>query len=132
MTSHDSAAEPTDAFVADVFNRDCPSRGAMATVSGKWGVLAMAALNESPLRFNALRRKVTGVSEKMLAQTLQQLERDGMVHREVRAAIPPHVEYSLTALGGKVAEHLRGLIDLLEGSLDTVMAAREDYDRRTG
>lgn len=130
MTSHDSAAEPTDAFVADVFDRDCPSRGIMATVSGKWGVLAIVALSESPMRFNALRRKVTGISEKMLSQTLQHLERDGIVHREVRAAIPPHVEYRLTVLGERVAKKLAGLVDLLEASMDEVIAARQDYDSR--
>jgi hypothetical protein len=73
---------------------------------------------------------VFGVSEKMLSQTLQTLERDGMVSREVHSAIPPRVEYSLTPLGTDVAERLRGLADLLEGSVDALNAARQDYDTR--
>jgi DNA-binding HxlR family transcriptional regulator len=72
---------------------------------------------------------VEGVSEKMLSQTLQQLERDGMVRRDVVTAIPPRVEYSLTPLGAGVATHLRALADLLEASADEVASARDTYAR---
>ncbi|HKT00091.1 MAG TPA: helix-turn-helix domain-containing protein [Rugosimonospora sp.] len=123
-------ADPVDALVADVFARACPSRRVLETVTGKWGVLALAALHEGPYRFNALRRRVDGVSEKMLAQTLQTLERDGLVHREAQATIPPRVEYSLTPLGTRVATTLLGLIDLLEGEIPALLAAQEDYDRQ--
>ncbi|MET8053554.1 MULTISPECIES: winged helix-turn-helix transcriptional regulator [unclassified Streptosporangium] len=122
--------EPTDELVSDVFARDCTSRAALEDVAGKWGILALLALGESGYRFNALRRRVAGVSEKMLAQTLQTLERDGMVTREVLTVIPARVEYSLTPLGARVAERLRGLADLLEGSVDEIGAAREAYDSR--
>lgn len=121
---------PGDDFVVDVFDRDCPSRGVMEHVGSKWGILSLAALARQPLRFNALRRTVTGVSEKMLSQTLHTLERDGFVRREVRTSIPPHVEYSLTPLGQRVAAKLTELIDLLEGTLDQSMAARDAYDGR--
>jgi DNA-binding HxlR family transcriptional regulator len=124
------AEDAVDALVVDVFARACPSRRVLESVTGKWGVLALAALHEGPYRFNALRRRVDGVSEKMLAQTLQALERDGLVHREAQATIPPRVEYRLTPLGGKVAERLLSLIDLLEGEMPAVLAAQEEYDGR--
>ena len=123
-------AEPTDDFVADVFARDCTSRSTMEHVAGKWGVLALLALAESDFRFNALRRRVDGVSEKMLSQTLHTLERDGMLTRTVESAIPPRVQYSLTPLGAQVAERLRGLADLLEASVDEVSVSRAAYDEQ--
>ena len=123
-----AVAGPTDDLLADVFARDCPSRTIIDHVASKWGTLALVALAESPYRFNALRRRVDGISEKMLSQTLHTLERDGMVIRDVQSTIPPHVEYSLTALGADVAARLRDLIDLVEGSVATVLEAREQHD----
>jgi DNA-binding HxlR family transcriptional regulator len=114
----------------DVFARGCPSREAMEHITGRWGILALLALGEAAYRFNALRRRVDGVSEKMLAQTLQALERDGLVHREAQHTIPPRVEYSLTPLGREAAHRLLGLIEWLEGEMPQVLAAREHYDRR--
>ena len=117
-----------DTLLADVFAVRCPSRPILEHVTGRWGTLAMAALLDGTLRFNALRRRVSGVSEKMLAQTLQALERDGFVHREAQPTIPPKVEYSLTPLGHEVAVKLFELIKLIEGSLPEVMAAQAKYD----
>jgi DNA-binding HxlR family transcriptional regulator len=107
---------PAQELVADVFARDCGSRAAFEVVTSKWASLALLALGEGSYRFNALRRRVEGVSEKMLSQTLQALERDGMVTRDVVTTIPPRVEYALTPLGEGVAEKLRALADLLEGA----------------
>lgn len=121
---------PTDAMVADVFQRGCTSRHALEAVTGRWGVLTVAGLRDGAVRFNALRRRIDGVSEKMLAQTLQQLERDGIVVRTVLATIPPHVEYSLTPLGERVADRLVALIDVLEGAVGEVVAAQGAYDAR--
>jgi DNA-binding HxlR family transcriptional regulator len=121
---HDPTLEP------DVFARTCTSRPVLQDVTGRWGTLALAALHDGPVRFNALRRRVEGVSEKMLAQTLQALERDGFVLRDVQATIPPRVEYRLTPLGATVAARLLGLIELLEGSMADVMAAQRAYDER--
>ena len=121
-------ADPTDALIADVFARACPSRRTLENIGGKWGLLALVALTEDTYRFNALRRRVDGVSEKMLSQTLHALERDGLVHREVQTSIPPHVRYSLTPLGTRVAARLRDLIDLLETELPSVVAAQIRYD----
>ncbi len=126
MTSPD----PDAALIADVFARDCPSRDVLAHVAGKWAVLALLALDEGGYRFNALRRRVQGVSEKMLAQTLQTLERDGLVAREVVTAIPPRVEYALTPFGARVAGQVRGLVELLEDAVPEVVAARDAYDGR--
>jgi DNA-binding HxlR family transcriptional regulator len=113
---------------ADVFSRGCPSRETLGHVTGRWGILALGALDAGTMRFNALRRRVDGVSEKMLAQTLQALERDGLVHREARPTNPPYVEYSLTPLGQQVAARLTGLIGFVEDQMPEVLAARERYD----
>jgi DNA-binding HxlR family transcriptional regulator len=120
--------EPADDLIPSVFARDCASRHVMADVTGRWGGLALAALHDGTFRFNALRRRVDGVSEKMLAQTLQALERDGLVRREVQATIPPRVEYSLTPLGGRVAAKLKELIELLEGEIGQIQTAQVAYD----
>ena len=117
-------------LAADVFSRACPSREVFQDVTGKWAVLALAALHEGPRRFGELRRRVDGVSEKMLSQTLQVLERDGLVHREVRSTIPPHVEYTLTALGSGLAPRLLALIEFVEAALPEVIAAREAHAGR--
>lgn len=124
---------PTDSAAcaeADVFARDCPSRTTLLDVAGKWGSLALLALQEGDFRFNALRRRIDGVSEKMLSQTLQTLERDGMVAREVRATIPPHVSYALTPLGAQMSAALKVLADLVESSLPLVLSARASHDAR--
>jgi DNA-binding HxlR family transcriptional regulator len=121
-------ADPMDTLIADVFVRACPSRRTLENIGGKWGFLALVALAEEAYRFNALRRRVDGVSEKMLSQTLHALERDGLVHREVQTSIPPHVRYSLTQLGARVAARLRDLVDLVETELPSVVAAQIRYD----
>lgn len=123
-------SEPTTEFVSDVFARDCTSRAAFEAVTAKWASLALLALGEGSYRFNALRRRVDGVSEKMLSQTLQSLERDGLLTREVVTSIPPRVEYSLTPLGTRVAERLRALADVLQESTGLVEAARGAYRDR--
>lgn len=122
--------EEFENLVADVFARKCTSRTVLETVTGRWAILALAALHEGPYRFNALRRRVDGVSEKMLSQTLQALERDGMVLRVAEHTIPPRVEYSLTPLGREAAEHLVPLISWLEDRMPQVTSARERYQGR--
>ncbi|QHE68097.1 Redox-sensing transcriptional regulator QorR [Rhodococcus sp. WAY2] len=124
--------EAADNLEADVFARGCTSRETLQTVTGRWGVLALAALAEGNYRFSALRRRVDGVSERMLSQTLQALERDGLVVRDVLEAIPPKVEYSLTPLGAEIAGRLVGLIELVESRMPEVWAAQQKYaERRT-
>ncbi|MCP3804569.1 helix-turn-helix transcriptional regulator [Allokutzneria sp. A3M-2-11 16] len=119
-------------LIADVFDRACPSRDALEHVTGRWGILAMMALTEGTFRFNALRRRVDGISEKMLSQTLQALERDGFVHREAQPVIPPKVEYSLTPLGEQTAEKLVALVLFVEERLPEIMVARQAHDKAKG
>ncbi|MFE2419275.1 winged helix-turn-helix transcriptional regulator [Streptomyces hokutonensis] len=115
-----------------VFAKACPSRATLEHVTGRWGGLTLCALLEGSLRFNELRRRVDGVSEKMLSQTLHALERDGLVHREAQPTNPPRVDYELTPLGHGVAEHLKGLVDFMESRMDDVLEARTRYDETRG
>ncbi|MCG5211832.1 winged helix-turn-helix transcriptional regulator [Streptosporangium sp. KLBMP 9127] len=87
----------------------CGIDAAIDVIGGKWKVLILWALDERPCRFGELRRLVPGVTEKVLASQLRELEEDGIVHREVYDEIPPHVEYSLTALGVSLNESLAPL-----------------------
>ncbi|MDK1475307.1 helix-turn-helix domain-containing protein [Streptomyces sp. 549] len=112
----------------DVFAKQCPSRSVLEHLTGRWGVLVLAGLRKGPARFNALRRRVEGVSEKMLAQTLQALERDGFVRREVLTVMPPSVSYSLTELGETTADRLLALIEHVEAHMPAVLAAREQQE----
>jgi DNA-binding HxlR family transcriptional regulator len=116
--------------VPNVNRADCPSRAVLEHVTSRWGVLVLAALRERSHRFSELRREVGGVSEKMLAQTLQTLERDGFVHRDAKPVIPPRVDYSLTPLGRAVADQVWTLTRWVEAKLDEVFAARDAYDSR--
>ncbi|NEA20333.1 winged helix-turn-helix transcriptional regulator [Streptomyces halstedii] len=116
----------------DVNQQNCPSRLVLEHVTSRWGVLVLGALLERSYRFSELRRTVGGVSEKMLAQTLQTLERDGFVHRDAKPVIPPRVDYSLTPLGREAAERVWELARWSEQRLDTVESAREAYDTRRG
>ncbi|MEU9004915.1 helix-turn-helix domain-containing protein [Streptomyces sp. NPDC048551] len=106
----------------------CPSRGILEHVTSRWGVLVLASLLERSYRFSELRREVGGVSEKMLAQTLRTLERDGFVLRHAHPVIPPHVDYSLTDLGREAAEQVWALARWSERRTGAVERARLAYD----
>lgn len=108
----------------NVFAEQCPSREVLKHVTSRWGVLLLVALLAGTQRFSDLRRKVGGISEKMLAQTLQWLEADGFVARIAHPVVPPHVEYSLTPLGSEVAGKVEVLADWIEFNLPAIMAAR--------
>ncbi len=131
MTSTEQRPEGQE-LPFNVFAKACPSRGTLEHVTGRWGALTLGALYEGSLRFNELRRRVDGVSEKMLSQTLHALERDGLVLREAQPTNPPRVDYELTPLGREVAERLLSLIRYLEGSMDAVLRARDRYDATRG
>ncbi len=104
---------------------DCPSRSVLKHVTSRWGVLLLIVLRDGVHRFSALRRKIGGVSEKMLAQTLKDLEADGFVSRKVLAATPPQVEYSLTPLGEQVGKRVAALADWIEVNLPSIATARD-------
>ena len=112
----------------NLFAEQCPSRDVLKHVTSRWGVLILVALRDGTHRFSDLRRKMGGVSEKMLAQTLQWLEQDGFVNRVSYPFVPPHVEYSLTPLGEDVSEKVAALADWIEINLPQVMASRQGRD----
>lgn len=106
----------------------CPYRLVLEHVTSRWGVLVLIELLDRPHRFSELRRAIGRVSEKMLTQTLQTLERDGLVHRDAKPVIPPRVDYSLTDLGREAAEQVRELALWTERRMADVERAREAYD----
>jgi DNA-binding HxlR family transcriptional regulator len=109
----------------EVLARDCPSREILNHVCSRWGVLVLVVLLDGMHRFSELRRKIGGVSEKMLSQTLQSLEQDGFIDRKALPVVPPHVEYRLTAMGKEVALQMDGLTTWIEENLPRILAARE-------
>ncbi|WP_329335908.1 helix-turn-helix transcriptional regulator [Streptomyces sp. NBC_00663] len=111
----------------------CPHRLVLEHVTSRWGVLVLIELLNRPYRFSELRRAINvlggrGVSEKMLTQTLQTLERDGLIHRDAQPVIPPRVDYSVTDLGREAAEQVRGLALWTERRMGEVEKARQAYD----
>lgn len=115
----------------DLFASPCPSREILKHVCSRWGVLILMALRGGTHRFSELRRKMEGVSEKMLAQSLKALTADGFILRVSYPVVPPFVEYSLTPLGEEVAERVTGLADWIELNLPRVMAAREEIGQKS-
>ena len=109
----------------DLFATQCPSRDVLKHVTSRWGVLVLVALMEGTHRFSELRRKVGGVSEKMLAQTLQYLEKDGFIDRFSSSVVPPHVEYSLTPLGMEISQQVGSLADWIETNLPKITKAQQ-------
>jgi len=108
----------------DLFCERCPSRDVLKHVTSRWGVLLLVALTGGTHRFSELRRKVGGISEKMLAQTLQWLEQDGFVQRIAYPVVPPHVEYRLTPLGAEIGRKVGDLADWIEDNMDGIMDAQ--------
>ena len=108
----------------NLFAEQCPSREVLKHVTSRWGVLILVGLRDGTHRFSDLRRKMGGVSEKMLAQSLQALEQDGFINRVSYPVVPPHVEYSLTPLGEQVSDKVAALADWIEMNLPQVLAQR--------
>ncbi|MER5260590.1 helix-turn-helix domain-containing protein [Actinosynnema sp. NPDC002837] len=117
---------------ADAYLRTCASRAVLDLLTNKWVCLVIGGLRPGTLRFGELRRRLDGITQKMLTQTLRDLERAGLVHRAVYPSVPPRVEYSLTPLGDNVG----GLMDAIrvwsETHIDDIRAAQEEYDRKAG
>lgn len=110
-------------FPDGVFPAGCPSRKLLDHVTSKWGVLVLVSLSQGPQRWSELRRRAQGISEKMLAQTLKTLERDGFVHRAAQPVIPPRVDYSLTGRGAELAALLVPLVAWIVEHADEVVTA---------
>jgi DNA-binding HxlR family transcriptional regulator len=117
---------PTDA--SNVFSQACPSRQALELVASKWALLVIPALADGPVRNNELMRKIEGISQKMLTQTLKELVRNGLVLRLDHQTVPPHVEYQLSALGQSLSETLIPLDNWAERNHQNLKAARERFD----
>jgi DNA-binding HxlR family transcriptional regulator len=113
--------KPGGPFVAT-----CPTRELLDQLADKWSVLLLLALSDGPVRFNALKRKVEGITQKMLGQTLRRLERNGLVERRVFATVPVTVEYEVTPLG----RSLYGIVDALRNwSIDNIGVVKKARDR---
>ncbi|AIA73207.1 conserved hypothetical protein [Pectobacterium atrosepticum SCRI1043] len=115
----------------DVLAEKCPSRQILNHVTSRWGVLILIALLDDTHRFSQLRRRIGGVSERMLAQTLQWLESDGFVLRTAYPVVPPHVEYSLTPSGKEVGERVKELAVWIEGNLGDILASQQSREEQS-
>lgn len=116
----------------DLCNLDfsnCPVRDLISQIGGKWSVLLLETLAKRPYRFGELRRLVPDISQRMLTQTLRDLQRDGYVDREVFPTKPPSVEYSMTDLGRSLYEPLAHLLNWAEANHEAVRAARVRFDQ---
>ena len=133
MTGHDDlavAVAPT-AVEHDAFLVTCSSRVLLSRLADKWVTLVLCALVDGKTRHSALARRVTGVSQKMLTQTLRNLERDGLVGRTVTPTVPLKVEYDLTPLGRSLVDVFLQLKAWADLNMDEVASARDSYDSRT-
>lgn len=111
------------------YQADCPTRRILDRIGDRWTVLIVSVLGEGDARFSELRRRVEGVSQKMLTQTLRGLERDGLVRRTVHPEVPVRVEYALTDAGRTLLEPLRALQEWSIEHLSDVSASQDAYDR---
>ena len=113
---------------ANVYNRDCPSQEILALIGGKWSMLIVCSLRAGPRRTHDLKRHLSGVSAKMLTQTLRELERHGIVHRRDYGEVPPRVEYSLTALGRSLAKLVAGIEEWVTANYSRMTGVVRGYD----
>ena len=122
--------ETTQQTFPDVFQADCLSRQVLELIADHWTPLVIYALEEGTMRFSQLLKRIDGISQKMLTQTLRAMERNGLVERVVHPVVPPVVEYSLTPLGQTLVEPMKALGDWAYGHLQEVARARTAYDQR--
>jgi len=115
-------------FQGDAFDSNCPTRLVLDQIADKWTVLVLGALDSGPVRFNALKRRLQGVSQKMLAHTLRQLERNGLVDRRAFPTVPVTVEYSLTPLGDALTQPVNALRAWAETNISLMLAAQQRFD----
>ena len=116
----------------DALKANCPTRQVLAQIADKWTMLVITALEgDEAVRFSELRRRIEGVSQKMLTQTLRALEREGLVSRTVYPTVPVTVEYRLTALGQSLTDAVDAIRDWAYGHMPEIERAREEFDVRT-
>ena len=119
---------PPEGMAPNVLHPLCPSRQVLGLLTSRWGALILVALAGRTLRFSQVRRELGDVSERMLAQTLQALEQNGMVRRVAHDVVPPHVDYSLTEIGEEAAALVRQLARWVEGRLPEILGGRGACD----
>jgi DNA-binding HxlR family transcriptional regulator len=107
---------------------NCPVRDVMQQINGKWSTLLVEALSQRAYRFGELKRAVPDISQRMLTQTLRELQRDGYIEREVFPTKPPSVEYRMTELGRSLYQPLSQLLNWAEANHERVRAARRRFD----
>ncbi|VVD72075.1 putative HTH-type transcriptional regulator YybR [Pandoraea pneumonica] len=112
----------------NVYMEGCPARLVFSRLADKWSLLIVKILRDDAQRFNQLRREIGGISPKALSQTLQKLERDGLVHREAFATVPVTVEYSLTELGRTLSELVDPLVAWAENHIEEVLRSQNRFD----
>jgi DNA-binding HxlR family transcriptional regulator len=127
VTTWRTAAASARAAIAED-DEKCPVRGILDKIGDKWSMLIVLTLSAGPLRFNEVKRRIPDISQKMLTQTLRDLQRDGMVGREVFPTVPPAVEYRLTELGGSILEPFGHLIGWADRNHDAIAASRSQFD----
>lgn len=113
-----------------VQSEDCPIRDVVARIGDKWSILILFSLVDGPDRFNSLKSRIEGISQRMLTQTLRDLERDGFVERTVYPEVPVKVEYELTELGRGLSSSVWGLVSWADEHHAAVRSARSHYDAR--
>lgn len=113
----------------DVYSQNCPTRLVLDHIADKWASLILWRISDGPVRFNELRRRIEGISTKVLSQALKQLERDGLILRRAFATVPVTVEYSITPLGKTLAEKLATVTQWAEQNVEAVLAAQAEYDQ---
>jgi DNA-binding HxlR family transcriptional regulator len=109
---------------ADLYNGACPSRDILSLIGSKWSMLLLCVLRRGPTRTGVLRREISGISQKMLTQTLRDLERNGIVERINYDEVPPRVEYKLTRLGVSLSELIRNIEGWVVRNYPRMVAAR--------
>ena len=109
-------------------NEACPIRNVVAQIGDKWSILILFALVDGPDRFNSLKSRIEGISQRMLTQTLRDLERDGYVLRTVYPQVPVKVEYELTELGKGLSSSVWQLVSWADDHLETIRQNRVEYD----
>ncbi|ACS87044.1 winged helix-turn-helix transcriptional regulator [Musicola paradisiaca] len=112
----------------NVYHKTCPARLVLDRLSNKWSLLILDRLSDESMRFNQLRRDIEGVSQKVLSQTLKNLERDGLVHRQAFATVPVTVEYSITSLGQTLVKTIHDLTHWAEDNIGEITRAQQRYD----
>lgn len=113
---------------ANPYDRACPTRQLLDRIGDQWTVLIVGTLDAGPLRFTEVGKRVDGISQKVLTQTLRSLVRDGLLTRTAYPEIPPRVEYELTPLGRELVEPVKMLDRWARTHMSQVQAARDTYD----